>query len=382
MDEARARIYDDLRGVVEGELYFEPLDRAPYAHDASLYEIDPLGVIVPRSEDDVVTVVRYAAENRIAAPRAGRGDRHRRRVARARAGRRSEPASSQGHRDRRRARGGRGGRRARRAQRAARAARAPARADPERFRRHDHRRDDRGRRGGGAVDALWLDRRPGRSVAGRLRAGRGGRPWVRALAGVRGRAGRLQGPDRPQAPDALSQQRKPARADHAGRRRAIAPATRSRRPPARRESTWAGWSPARRGRWRSTLQAVLRTVPIPAAQGVVLLPFAGLARRRGVRARASGTRACRFLVRPVRPPLAQPGPRRRPVVPRLDRRGGRGGPDGRVRGQRPRRVAAKLRLVRESAARTRDCWSRSRLQPSSGRSASACSACGGWSSRC
>ncbi len=34
-------------------------------HDASLYEIDPLGVVVPRSEDDVVTVVRYASENGI-----------------------------------------------------------------------------------------------------------------------------------------------------------------------------------------------------------------------------------------------------------------------------------------------------------------------------
>ena len=65
MDERRARIYDDLRDMVAGELYFEPLDRAPYAHDASLYEIDPLGVIVPRSEDEVVTVARYAAENQI-----------------------------------------------------------------------------------------------------------------------------------------------------------------------------------------------------------------------------------------------------------------------------------------------------------------------------
>jgi FAD/FMN-containing dehydrogenase/Fe-S oxidoreductase len=66
VDERRARIYDDLRGIVQGELYFEPLDRAPYAHDASLYEIDPLGVIVPRNELDVVNIVRYTAENRIA----------------------------------------------------------------------------------------------------------------------------------------------------------------------------------------------------------------------------------------------------------------------------------------------------------------------------
>src|SRR4051794_38964304 len=46
-------------------MLFEPLGRAPYAHDASLYEVDPLGVIVPASHDDVVTVVRYAAENAI-----------------------------------------------------------------------------------------------------------------------------------------------------------------------------------------------------------------------------------------------------------------------------------------------------------------------------
>jgi FAD/FMN-containing dehydrogenase/Fe-S oxidoreductase len=73
VDERRARIYDDLRGVIDGELYFEPLDRAPYAHDASLYEIDPLGVVVPRSEDDVVTVARYAAENRIPVHARGAG---------------------------------------------------------------------------------------------------------------------------------------------------------------------------------------------------------------------------------------------------------------------------------------------------------------------
>ena len=29
------------RGVIEGELYFSTLDRAPYAHDASIFEIDP-----------------------------------------------------------------------------------------------------------------------------------------------------------------------------------------------------------------------------------------------------------------------------------------------------------------------------------------------------
>ncbi len=65
MDEIRARIHDDLRGILDGELLFEPIERAPYAHDASLYEIDPLGVVVPRTSADLATLVRYAGENAI-----------------------------------------------------------------------------------------------------------------------------------------------------------------------------------------------------------------------------------------------------------------------------------------------------------------------------
>jgi FAD/FMN-containing dehydrogenase len=63
VDEHRARIHDDLRGIIAGELLFEPLERAPYAVDASLFEVDPTGVIVPRTHDDVVAAVRYAVEN-------------------------------------------------------------------------------------------------------------------------------------------------------------------------------------------------------------------------------------------------------------------------------------------------------------------------------
>ncbi|QEH35779.1 Anaerobic glycerol-3-phosphate dehydrogenase subunit C [Aquisphaera giovannonii] len=65
MDERRARIFDDLRGVLDGELEFEPSARASYAFGASLYEVEPLGVVAPRTEHDVVAVVRYAAEHRL-----------------------------------------------------------------------------------------------------------------------------------------------------------------------------------------------------------------------------------------------------------------------------------------------------------------------------
>jgi FAD/FMN-containing dehydrogenase/Fe-S oxidoreductase len=65
VDERLARIYDDLRGVIEGDLLFDELSRALYSTDASIYRIPPLGVVVPRHSGDVVATVKYAAENRI-----------------------------------------------------------------------------------------------------------------------------------------------------------------------------------------------------------------------------------------------------------------------------------------------------------------------------
>ncbi len=65
MDDQRSRIHDDLRGLISGDLLLAPIERAAYAVDAGIYEIDPLGVIVPRSVEDVQTVTRYAWENNI-----------------------------------------------------------------------------------------------------------------------------------------------------------------------------------------------------------------------------------------------------------------------------------------------------------------------------
>ena len=59
--------------MIEGELMFEPLERSAYTVDGSLYEIDPLGVITPRSEEDVVNAVRYASENALPVTARGAG---------------------------------------------------------------------------------------------------------------------------------------------------------------------------------------------------------------------------------------------------------------------------------------------------------------------
>jgi FAD/FMN-containing dehydrogenase/Fe-S oxidoreductase len=69
----RERVRDDLKGVVKGELLFDDVTRTLYSTDASLFEIEPLGVVVPRDEDDVRALVRYAGENQATLTARGAG---------------------------------------------------------------------------------------------------------------------------------------------------------------------------------------------------------------------------------------------------------------------------------------------------------------------
>ena len=53
-----------LEHEVQGEVRFDEVSRALYATDASVYQIVPLGVVVPRSREDVLAVVRICARYR------------------------------------------------------------------------------------------------------------------------------------------------------------------------------------------------------------------------------------------------------------------------------------------------------------------------------
>ena len=59
------RIRDDLEGIVRGDVLFDDITQALYSTDASLFEVKPLGVVVPRDEEDVCALVRYAAEHEL-----------------------------------------------------------------------------------------------------------------------------------------------------------------------------------------------------------------------------------------------------------------------------------------------------------------------------
>ncbi|MDP6604548.1 MAG: FAD-linked oxidase C-terminal domain-containing protein [Rhodospirillales bacterium] len=52
-----------LSREIEGEVLFDAFSRGRYSTDASIYQVEPIGVVVPRTEEDVVRVVEIAAEH-------------------------------------------------------------------------------------------------------------------------------------------------------------------------------------------------------------------------------------------------------------------------------------------------------------------------------
>src|SRR3954469_22197024 len=58
----RRRLQDRLGRETRAEVYFDRGHRGLYATDASLYQIDPIGVVVPRTVEDVVRAVTIAAD--------------------------------------------------------------------------------------------------------------------------------------------------------------------------------------------------------------------------------------------------------------------------------------------------------------------------------
>src|ERR1700726_1791321 len=54
----------ELRKQLEGEVRFDPVSRALYSTDASVYKIRPLGVVIPKTREDIVRVVEICGRYR------------------------------------------------------------------------------------------------------------------------------------------------------------------------------------------------------------------------------------------------------------------------------------------------------------------------------
>jgi FAD/FMN-containing dehydrogenase/Fe-S oxidoreductase len=65
IEQKRVALAKHLRGNIQGEIRFDAASRRLYSTDASIYQIEPLGVVIPRTVPDLVTAVQIALEMHI-----------------------------------------------------------------------------------------------------------------------------------------------------------------------------------------------------------------------------------------------------------------------------------------------------------------------------
>lgn len=58
-------IEKDLRESIEGEVHFDPITRHVYSVDASIFEIVPVGIAIPKNRQDLLNIVQIASQYRI-----------------------------------------------------------------------------------------------------------------------------------------------------------------------------------------------------------------------------------------------------------------------------------------------------------------------------
>src|SRR5947209_20360747 len=66
------RLEARLRRELQGEVLFDPFSRGRYSTDASIYQIEPLGVAVPKGKEDIIAALAIAREEGVPVlPRGG-----------------------------------------------------------------------------------------------------------------------------------------------------------------------------------------------------------------------------------------------------------------------------------------------------------------------
>jgi FAD/FMN-containing dehydrogenase len=58
---AEPRLAQRLRKELEAEILFDRASRGRYSTDASIYQIEPLGIVVPRTEEAARSAARRSA---------------------------------------------------------------------------------------------------------------------------------------------------------------------------------------------------------------------------------------------------------------------------------------------------------------------------------
>ena len=72
IDSVTGDLEADLRAAVGGEVRFDTISRNMYSTDASIYQMEPVGVVIPRDAADVQAAIEIAGKNGVAVlPRGG-----------------------------------------------------------------------------------------------------------------------------------------------------------------------------------------------------------------------------------------------------------------------------------------------------------------------
>ena len=58
-------LYQSLKDRVRGEVRFDRASRLMYSTDASIYEIEPIGVVIPRTHEDVFATMEIARDFKV-----------------------------------------------------------------------------------------------------------------------------------------------------------------------------------------------------------------------------------------------------------------------------------------------------------------------------
>ena len=58
-------LYQALKTRVQGEVRFDRASRLMYSTDASIYEIEPIGVVIPRTHEDVFATMEVARDFKV-----------------------------------------------------------------------------------------------------------------------------------------------------------------------------------------------------------------------------------------------------------------------------------------------------------------------------
>ncbi|OYW20436.1 MAG: hypothetical protein B7Z52_02310, partial [Burkholderiales bacterium 12-64-5] len=66
MSSDMSKLEQNLRRSLKGEVLFDRASRGRYSTDASIYQIEPVGVVIPRDEADLALAVDVARDARAA----------------------------------------------------------------------------------------------------------------------------------------------------------------------------------------------------------------------------------------------------------------------------------------------------------------------------